>query len=504
MTAGKPIILCVDDNTANLILLDAILAPRGYEIIKAQNGREALDLVGKAQIDIVLLDVMMPGIDGFEVCRSIKKAEKTRNIPVIMITSLSSTEDRIRGIEAGAEDFISKPFDQGEIFARISMLLKMKSLNDRLISAYSNMIELNAHGEQLIRGFNQMDFNLKNQIDRIVKLIIRQDSAMPDKPQVVLVRILDTKGGYEWFRYESVNNRVERSTVALDVSLDLPDDKRSRTMSCNRFVVEHHFKTFSGSLRDFNIDVKNLVCYLSNALCIFAINYGRDVSRYDAAVVNSLVAHMLFMRSLAAELQEIDDAFTYTVYSLARAAEANDEDTGNHILRVGLYCAVLAKKLGMDDGFIDRIRVQATLHDVGKIHMPKEILIKPGSLTAEEFAIVKKHTLAGVNIIGGHPRLRMAKSIALTHHERWDGSGYPNGLKGEDIPFEGRLVNIADQYDALRNPRVYKPAFDHKRVCEIITEGDGRTMSKHFDPEILRVFKETAADFEAVYEDLEG
>ena len=146
------------------------------------------------------------------------------------------------------------------------------------------------------------------------------------------------------------------------------------------------------------------------------------------------------------------------------------------------------------------IGLQATLHDIGKVNTPIYVLRKPGKLSDEEFEVVKKHPVLGAEMIGEHPSLLMAKNIALYHHERWDGSGYPYKLKGEAIPLESRIANLADQYDVLRTGRIYKKAFDHETACKIILEGDGRTMPHHFDPQVLNVFRQTAPLFEEIYQ----
>jgi len=252
------------------------------------------------------------------------------------------------------------------------------------------------------------------------------------------------------------------------------------------------------------IPVTNMVSYSNDSFCLIALNYGREVTTHDATLLNSVVMQSLFLRSLALQARDTESAFEYTVLALARASEANGEDTGDHILRVGDYCALLARNLNMPEKFVQTIRMQAALHDVGKIHISPDILNKPGKLTDDEWDLMELHTLHDSKIIGGHHRMSMADRIALSHHERWDGGGYPYGLSGEQIPIEGRIMNLADQYDALRSTRCYKPAFDHETTCCIIIKGDGRTLPQHFDPEVLKAFMALEGQFAEVHGRLRG
>src|SRR5512133_1597409 len=187
---------------------------------------------------------------------------------------------------------------------------------------------------------------------------------------------------------------------------------------------------------------------------------------------------------------------------LTTAAELRDEDTGMHIARIGLYASQIARTIDLAEDVVNTITLASAMHDIGKIGIPDAILFKPTRLFPEEFEIIKTHTVIGGHILRGasHPLMQMAASIALTHHERWDGSGYPKGLAGTEIPLEGRIVMLADQYDALRSQRVYKQAFDHETTCRTILEGDGQTHPGHFDPLLLQAFRNTADEFAAIYD----
>lgn len=498
----QPRILCVDDETLNLSLLEAVLAPRGYEVVTAANGPEALEKLRTEQIDICLLDVMMPGMDGFEVCARIKADESYANIPVVMITGCADKQNRIRGIEAGAEDFIGKPFDVAEVLARVAMLLRVKGLSDQLRSAYHNITSLTSFGEQLFNSFDPLHFDFMTGIRDIVRQFIAVSAEKTEHPQQMLIGLREASDEYSCHLF--------RNEAGLLVTTPLPAeilDHLDRLVVDSPGIVwlnqpdlqEQHSELFS-VLQEHVGPVPNLACYKSSRITLCGLTYGRQVNRFDAEVLTSIVSQSLFLKSLSQQVRETEEAFAYTVLSLARAAEVNDDDTGNHILRVGEYSALLAERLGMSAEFISLIRLQSILHDVGKIHLSGDILKKPAALTAEEYAEVKQHPLHGAAIIGDHVRLTLAKSIALSHHERFDGGGYPYGLKGEEIPIEGRILNLADQYDALRNKRCYKPAFDHDKAYSIIAEGDGRTMPQHFDPLVLAAFREVHGKFAEVFD----
>jgi len=198
------------------------------------------------------------------------------------------------------------------------------------------------------------------------------------------------------------------------------------------------------------------------------------------------------MKSMSGEL----------IRRLTAIAEFRDTDTGRHISRIGLYCNKLAEVLGQEPEFVEAITFASAMHDIGKVAIPDQILLKRGPLTPEEYGIMKTHTEIGWRLLQGseYPVIQLAASVALNHHEQYNGGGYPRGLRGEDIPYEGRIAMIADQYDALRSERVYKQGMSHQDAYQVITTGRGRTCREHFDPAMLEAFADMAPLFDEIYE----
>lgn len=334
----KPKILVADDEDRNLRLMEAILLPLGYDIVLVHDGKEALEKIQETPVDVILLDIMMPEMDGFEVARRLKSDNETKIIPIVMVTALQEVGDRIKALEAGADDFLTKPVDKTEVRARVASLLKVKAYNDHM------------------RNYQQ----------------------------------------------------------------ELESEVAKRT------------------------------------------------------------------KELRKAFKKIKVASLETIYRLTRAAEFKDEDTGAHIQRMSNYSAIIARTMGLSEQTVESILYAAPMHDIGKIGIPDRILLKPAKLDPDEWVIMKQHTIMGGRILEESAAgfIKLGEIVALTHHEKWDGSGYPKGLKGNKIPLVGRIVAIADVFDALTSKRPYKEAFSLEKSYEIIKDGRGT----HFDPHVVDAF----------------
>jgi putative two-component system response regulator len=352
-TAGwNPSILIVDDTPANLQLLSGMLKDRGYRARPVPSGILALQAASLDPPDLILLDISMPDMDGYEVCMRLKTDSKLKDIPVIFISALTETLDKLKAFSIGGVDYITKPFQFEEIHARINTHLSLRRLN----------IELEKHNHQL------------------QELVLNQ-------------------------------------------------------------------------------------------------------------------------------IRELYSSQMATIFALAKLAELRDDDTGRHLDRVQIFCKMLSVRLRgspyntrqIDTSFIDNIHHASPLHDIGKVSIPDSILLKQGRLTPEEFEIMKSHAATGAHALetvrAQYPRndfLDMGILIARSHHEKWDGKGYPDGISGESIPLPARIMAIVDVYDALRSKRCYKDALNHEETCKIIYESSGT----HFDPKVVAAFRDLNADFD--------
>jgi putative two-component system response regulator len=225
----------------------------------------------------------------------------------------------------------------------------------------------------------------------------------------------------------------------------------------------------------------------------------KSASRYHKADLEAQVeVKTLEVQTL---LYNLENAYREALECLAMAAEYKDPETGNHINRIGKYAALVAKELGWTKERQTLMLLAAPLHDVGKIGTPESVLLKPGKLDADEVAIMKQHTQIGYDILSHsqHPVMKAAANIARNHHERWDGGGYPRGIKGTEIPIEARIAGLVDVYDALRSKRPYKEAFDQEKTLSIMLNGDGRTDPSHFDPKLLDILRKMADQFDETY-----
>jgi HD-GYP domain-containing protein (c-di-GMP phosphodiesterase class II) len=243
------------------------------------------------------------------------------------------------------------------------------------------------------------------------------------------------------------------------------------------------------------------ILFGSNPIAVLVMLFEKNMPRKEEVeYLTNFSAHFAAVLNSNRMIEELKNSYIYLAEKFAEISEIYDYETGSHVQRVGKYSEIIAKELGMSDSFVEQIGIYAMIHDIGKLKVPREILMKNGPLTFEEFEEMKKHTIYGEMILGDAPFLEMARHIARYHHEKYDGSGYPDGLKGNKIPIEARIVAICDVYDALRSQRRYKAAFSHREAFEIITKGDGRTLPGHFDPDVLMAFEKHQLEFAKIYE----
>ena len=349
-------------------------------------------------------------------------------------------------------------------------------------------------------------------VEALQKVLGKQDRRSPERVFIVFgsPETAGIRGRVFFLNHAGLIEQTEMITIdqAETYAINLSGDDIVRSNWCD------HCESIENYQKNFHPVVKGVIArpignFISRRIsgdppgAIIAFNYPDEATSYDADVLNSLSVVIGSLVTLSTKVHETENAFIYTIEALARSCEAADEDTGNHIVRVNRYSEALTTALGLPDNFVESISYSAQMHDVGKVHVPVSIIRKEGPLDESEMAIMRQHPEFGARIIGDAPRLAMARDIASSHHENWDGSGYPGNLKGEEIPLSGRIVKVADIYDALRSKRSYKPALSHAEVMAIFRNGDARVRPmEHFDPEVLQAFFRIEQTFERIFREL--
>jgi len=303
----------------------------------------------------------------------------------------------IRGIEAGADDYLFKPLDHEMMLARIKALVERKRNLDRQQRMREESILLTTLGGEVVDGLGGTVSDIDAAIDKMIRLQPRKTMDMIDKPRTVIIGLAQEGAAWIWRHYEYAFQELSRVTLDFNpiAGITLPEKGRSKMLHLSGPQLAPEAQMLIKNFHRRNISVENGLAYLHGDLCVLAVNFGREIDDDHVNFLRQTISLCRLLYLLAAQKRETVKAFDYGVYALARAAECHDDDTGSHALRVGDYCGVLAERLGLKEDFIQRISVQALLHDVGKIYTPSSILKKTEPLSPEEWVEMKKHTLWG-------------------------------------------------------------------------------------------------------------
>lgn len=442
--------------------------------------------------------VMIVDLDEYResVIETINSIQEYHYLPVIYIFS-SQTLDKIKEV-LESEVVIHKSMIQYALPNIVKQSLIFKNKFDYTTESYNTIDYIYNYTDHTLNKFiskNHSDYTVF--IENLFTKVFTDNPFISNSPAIVLIA---TK------RQNTSITEIYRLSNGLTVKDDTSIILNNNEEPYFNIAIESEFfyNFNTGELSDIedctmllnkNIleslpKINSIAGYVATNIAMIGLNYKKQLSSFDADIIKALCVEYNLFENISTRINDVNEAFIYTTNALARAAEANDDDTGNHIKRVNEYSKLIAEHLGMDNDFMDTIYFSAQMHDVGKIHIPKNIICKPTRLTDEEFNIIKQHPIYGAKIIGNSPHLEMAKDIALYHHERYDGTGYPRGVKGEAIPLSARIVALADIYDALRSSRSYKSGFSHEKAYDIIANGDGRVMPNHFDPNVHKAFLE--------------
>ncbi|MFD2111721.1 bacteriohemerythrin [Thiorhodococcus fuscus] len=506
-----PLILAVDDTLNNLKVISGLLK-QSYRIQVATSGEEALQLVAdRPHPDLILLDIMMPGMDGYAVCKRLKDDPATRDIPVIFLSAKTQSEDEVKGFAVGAADYVPKPINPPVLKARVAAQLALAAqLRERHQMLHQRIAEVSEERDRT-------EIERQRIHDRQQALLAITRAALRDlTPQHFLVETLDLLNAIDWLDIEPrgllfLFNRHDELVLVAEHGMSINQGMictKARQGSClcgqallkrqTLFLAEVSESTQHCIMGPLKVGGYSLPLTegerIYGALCIIMPQGHtpqpgeQDFMNELADAFSGLIRRRMIEEKLRINQIEIQMVRNEVIRRLGVAAEFRDTETGLHVTRMSQYARAIARTLHCDETLCELIELAAPMHDVGKIGIDDSILRKPGKLTAEEFATMKRHTLIGARILEGNdPLIELAREIALTHHEKWDGSGYPHGLSREAIPLSGRICAVADVFDALTMERPYKEAWPVERAVATIES----LSESSFDPRVVRAFSET-------------
>lgn len=455
-------VLVIDDNHISRRIIEEELASAGMNVIMAESAEQGMDLARSHMPDMITLDLAVDGVGGLELISRLKSSEKTSRIPLVVVTGAGSQNGMEKALGAGAVAVFRKPFPCGKLgmfvnkrLASVSaksrrrrILLVEDSETIRAITKY--LLERKGHdvleASDGVEGWETLQKGA-DEIDMVVT-----DINMPNMDGRRLVEKIRKESRFQFIPIIVSTTISEKENIKLLLNMGA-DDYIVKPFSSEEFIarIQSHLR------------VKSLYEELGRV--------NRKLAQFNETLERRV-------RERTAQLREANlDA----IYSLALAAEAKDDATGNHVHRIQRYCQALAAKLGISDVEAEEIGYSSIMHDVGKIAVPDEILKKPGKFTPEEFETMKAHTVNGEKILPFKPFFAMARKIARSHHEKWDGSGYPDGLAGENIPLCARITAVADVFDALISKRSYKDEWPIEKAMAEMKQCSG----SHFDPAVV-------------------
>jgi response regulator RpfG family c-di-GMP phosphodiesterase len=467
-------LLVVDDEKSICDIVGQFLRMKGYAVTCEGTAEGAIDFIKQNSVDLVLTDIKMPGMSGVELLKWIR--EYSRSLPVIMTTGFPTLDTAIETLKLGAFDYLTKPFHLEEIAEKIKRALINKQLEEENL-LFSKLVSLHEVTKILASTYQLAELNHKV-LDFSVKIAKSDGGSLmffDDTSHLILAECTTHHPPEFW-----------QNNLFMTVSQWVAENEEPLVMKSGETKMLREFPPLPDMIRSYIAFPLKTPQRTVGVLNLIREKDKHPFSDVDLEIINVLASQASISIENVKLYQNIRDNYLKTVRGFALAVEAKDRYTHGHSENVMKYTVVLAKHLGLSDAELENVKYAGLLHDIGKIGVSELILNKPGRLTPSEFDEIKKHPALGANIIADVPFLRPLVPMVLHHHEFFDGNGYPNGIKGDQIPFGARILSVADAYEAMTSDRPYRRSLSQQAALEILINGKG----KQFDPLIVDTFTE--------------